>query len=631
MKFRTKAAGLLLASATLAAQAAPADHLSRNGVTVNGTDRGYSYFVPSKYDAAGFNFVVFALHDNGQTVEDFAERSGWVKLAEENNFVVIFPDVDGKGWAPSSGGEDAYLKAVYDHVATHLMPPAPEGAPAQGAQGGNRGGGGGGGGEAGGHRVSRVPTWPSFQYLTGAGAGAAAAQEFAIDHPGLFAAVATLDGTPYPAAYTHGAEPAQNYLEHLRPGKNVDPVWKQAKKDVPVAVWLFSGGAPSPAQAREAEYWRHADGTAAIAASRSIGGFQTAVYANPANALQEVRVTALPAGAAYDENLSAAIWNEFFVHVARWTSSANGDLGGVLSEAEVNSRFEVRTIDVGGGVEPYKYYLKLPSSYRPGQSLPLVVAAHGVNLPARLYLSQIKMHEVGEKEGFITAYPAGHQNRWDFNKPDGADQRFIERLIDDVATTYGADRGRVYLQGFSFGSGLTYALGITRPDLFAAISPNSGIGPMPKDVETAADQIRAKGFVRLPTMIVYGAVDSASSVDGLIPADGVLRGAIDEIKAYNHLTAPDKVEHVDSANTAPYDALVPGGTLVAGGRDAHYPEGRFKLYRYESADTKPLPLFDFVWVADLTHGDIPQEAQLEWDFFKNWRRNPDGSLSYSGR
>jgi len=618
-----------------AAQAAPAVSLSHNSVSLNGADRAYSYFVPSKYDPAGFNFVVFALHDNGQTAEEFAERSGWVKLAEENNFVVVFPDVEGKGWAPNSGGEDTYLKAVYDSVTTHLTPTAPESAPGPAAhEGGNRGGGEGGnrgGGEGGGHRVARVPTWPAFQYLTGAGAGATVAQEFAINHPGLFAAVATLDGAPYDAAYAHGSEPAQNYLEHLRPGKNVDPVWKQAKKDVPVAVWLFSGGSPTPAQAKEADYWRHADGTAANAATRAIGGLQTAVYSNAANPSQEVRVTALPVGAAYDEALSGAIWKELFAHVARWTSSANGDLGSLLTEADVTKTFEVRTVDVGGGAEPYKYYLKLPASYRPGQSLPLVVAAHGVNLPAWQYLSQIKMHEVGEKEGFITAYPAGHQNRWDFSKPDNPDLRFIQKLVDDVAATYGADRGRIYLQGFSFGSGLTYATGIAHPELFAAISPNSGIGPMPKDIEAAADQQRAKGFVRLPTMIVFGAVDSASSVDGLIPADGVLRGAIDEIKAYNHLATPDKVERINSVNTAPYDALVPGGKLIAGGRDAHYPDGRYKDYRYLSDGPNPLPLFDFVWVADLTHGDFPEEAQLEWSFFKNWRRNPDGSLSYSGR
>jgi hypothetical protein len=46
---------------------------------------------------------------------------------------------------------------------------------------------------------------------------------------------------------------------------------------------------------------------------------------------------------------------------------------------------------------------------------------------------------------------------------------------------------------------------------------------------------------------------------------------------------------------------------------------------------KPLNLFSLVWVADLAHGGDPREAQLGWVYFKHWRRNADGSLSYFRR
>ena len=42
-----------------------------------------------------------------------------------------------------------------------------------------------------------------------------------------------------------------------------------------------------------------------------------------------------------------------------------------------------------------------------------------------------------------------------------------------------------------------------------------------------------------------------------------------------------------------------------------------------------LGLFQIVWVKDLSHGADLREAQLEWDFFKHWRRNPDGTLAVS--
>src|SRR5258706_14187663 len=116
------------------------------------------------------------------------------------------------------------------------------------------------------------------------------------------------------------------------------------------------------------------------------------------------------------------------------------------------------------------------------------------------------MHEVGKKEGFITVYVNAQQNRWDFTDPDGADSKYIHNVIDDLATSYGADRSRVYMQGFSFGSGMTYMMGIAHPELFAAVSPNNGIGPMPDAVLARAKGFKAKSDVRTPMSICYADV-----------------------------------------------------------------------------------------------------------------------------
>jgi poly(3-hydroxybutyrate) depolymerase len=636
----------IAAAVTPPAAAPRAMTLSRNAIAVGGQDRGYAYYVSSKYNPTGYNFVVYALHDNGQTAEQFAQQSGWRKLAEDNGFVVVFPEAANKTWATNSGGEDAYLKAVYDHASTHLMVAGPAGAPAagrggeggapRGGEGGAARGGEGGGAQAGpprggegAPRGRRAQTWQPFNYLTGAGAGAIAAQEFAINHPGVYAAVATLDGLAYDAAYARGDEPAQGYFQNQRGGKNAKPVWKQLKKEVPVATWLFTTGAPTPAEAKLSDYWKRGNAASEAAPARALGGFQTTIYRNPTRDSQQVRTTTLPATATYDEAMASAIWNDLFKHVARWTSSPNGDLGPVLTEEEVNKAFDVRTLTVDGTT--YKYFAKLPSTYRKGQSLPLVIAAHGAMYPAWLYLSQIRMHDVGEKEGFITVYIAGQNNRWDFTRADGTDAKFVQQVIGDVEATYGVDRSRVYMQGFSFGSGLTYMMGIAHPRLFAAVSPNNGIGPMSPEVLKSVADLKAKGDVRIPMMIVYGAVDGGGSTDGKIPAQGVLRGAIDEMKQYNRISTPDKVVRFDSPNSAPYDVLVLGGKTVGAAVGPTYPAGRFQVTQYASSDPTPLNLFSFVWVTDLPHGGDAREAQFEWDYFKHWRRNADGSLTYSAR
>jgi poly(3-hydroxybutyrate) depolymerase len=635
-------------------------HSDAMHISVDGRDRTYYYYVSSKVDKKGFNFIVYALHDNGQTAEEFAERSGWKKVAEKNGFVVVFPEAVESSWASNSGGEDHYLKAVYDDASSHMLlpgggagpqnfgprggtdAPANEGADAAGGADRRRGGGGEGAGAGGPARGAanaegegnnrrddgrppRVMTWFPFQYLTGVGAGGRVAQEFAIDYPGVYAAVATLNATPFNATYARGNEPAQGYFQAMRM-KNASPVWKQLKKDVPVAVWLFSTQ-PNTVDTKLADYWKHVDRVSSDGSDRTVAGFSTVIYRNSGNAAQQVRLSTLPASSNPDEALASAIWSEFFSHVARWTSSPNGDLGTLLTRAEVNDSFDVRPITVDG--KPYKYYLKRPSGFEKEKSLPLVISAHGFGYPAWLYLSQIKMHEVGEKEGFLTAYIEGPAPGWDFKSPDGVDAQFVQKVIADAEQLYRADPGRIYMQGFSLGSGLSYMMGITHPRLFAAISPNSGIGPMSKEVEARVAEVKAQSDLRIPTMMVYGNVDSGASVDGKIPAQGVIRGAFDELKAFDHITTQDRSERFNSDYAEPYEVLVPGVKMAREGADKRYPKGRFEIYRYMSADPQALNLFSFVWVEDMAHGGDPRQAQLEWDYFKRWHRNADGSVTYT--
>jgi hypothetical protein len=171
-------------------------------------------------------------------------------------------------------------------------------------------------------------------------------------------------------------------------------------------------------------------------------------------------------------------------------------------------------------------------------------------------------------------------------------------------------------------------MGVAHPQLFAAISPNSGIGPMSPAVQARIADNKARFDARIPTIIVYGDVDSGGSPDGKIPAQGVLRGAFDELKALNHITTPDTVALFQSDYVAPYEVLVPGGKLVRQGIDTRYAKGRFDQYQYVSADPVALNLFNFVWVVDMAHGGDPRQAQMEWDYFKHWRRNSDGTLQF---
>jgi poly(3-hydroxybutyrate) depolymerase len=602
--------------------AADAPLLKRAPISVGGgmagANRSYSYYVSSKANHAGYNLLVFALHDDGQTAEQFARDSGWIKVAEDSGFVVVFPEAINKAWSSYSGEEDAYLTAVFNQAGRRLTAdPRPDDPlrpvrPGEGVPGTTI-------------ADVRVGTWQPWQYMSGAGVGARVVQEFAIDHPGLITAVATFNGVAYRSTLAKGDEVSQGYFQNQRGGKTAIPQWQPLKKDVAVPAWLFTAGAPTAGQSKLADYWKHSNSVAKTAATLNVGGFQTAVYTNPRNAVEQVRLTNVPAGAQYNEAMVTAMW-QFFSHTARWTSSPNGELGPMMTEPEVNQAFDVRQTKLGD--RTYTYYVKAPSSYTKGKSMPLVIALHGFGYPSWMYLNQVKFHEIGEKEGFVTVYPNAIRNSWNIEKPESEDTQLFAQLIDEMAATYNIDKTRVYLQGFSNGSGMTYVAGVSHPQLFAAVAPTSGLGDFDASVVSWVADLKAKRDIRVPMMVVYGAVDSQSSTDGLIPSDGVLRHVIDNMKKYNGITTPETTKTFDSPNAPPYDILVPGGKLIASDVNAHFPKGRFQRYDYLSADTK-LPLFSWVWVVDMPHGTAPGESQMIWDYFKNWRRNPDGTLTHA--
>jgi poly(3-hydroxybutyrate) depolymerase len=628
------ALAVIALAGAMAAQPAAAQQLRRVQVPVGGgmhlTNRTFAYYVSSKANHDGYNQLVYALHDDGQTPEQFAQSSGWIKLAEDNGFVVIFPEAAKKTWSPFSHDEDEYLHLVQQAALGRLMAdPAPGETVARGGGGGEGGEGGPapmeGGNAAGAHGPPqvRIGSWQPWQYFTGVGSGARVAQEYAMNHPGVVTAVATFNAVVYPASFARGEQVSQGEFQNQLGSKTNLPLYQPLKKDVPVPAWLFTAGGPSAAQARLADYWKHSDAVADAPQTQAIDGFQTAIYADPSNTAQQVRVTVAPADAQYDPAMTAAIWR-FFSHLARYTSSPDGQVGTMLTLPEVRQQFDERHVKVGD--HDYLYWVKTPSIYRKGgKALPLVISLHGHGYPAWMYLSQIKTHEVGEKEGFITVYLNAPQNSWQLDKADNEDSDAAAKVIDEMAANYGVDRTRVYLQGFSAGSGRTFINGVAHPQLFAAVSPNSGLGDWPPAILQRIDQLKAQGL-HIPMIVIYGAQDRQSTTDGQIPATGVLRNVIDIVKSYDGVTTPDRTQRYVSANAPPYDVLVPGGKLNPSGVTTGYPNGRFQRYDYTTPDGKPI--FSFVWVLDMPHGQAPGEAQMAWDFFKHWKRNADGSVTY---
>ena len=138
------------------------------------------------------------------------------------------------------------------------------------------------------------------------------------------------------------------------------------------------------------------------------------------------------------------------------------------------------TIAVGGATRTYLVYV--PSGYRAGTPLPLVVAFHGGGGFANDMALGSGLTRQAEPQNFIAAYPQGIEETWNTEATDGT---FVERSsADDVAFTrallqrlqslLAIDDSRIYAVGFSKGGMFAYTAGCRLPGVFAAVASVSG-------------------------------------------------------------------------------------------------------------------------------------------------------------
>jgi polyhydroxybutyrate depolymerase len=121
--------GLLLPACARPAlsQSAPAEATTAVGpgpdtgsITVGGLIRTYRLHLPTGYTEGQPTPVVLAFHGSGGTGKAMAELTGLDATADDNGFMVIYPDGVGRHWNIGATGVDdvAFVAALLDQVAT---------------------------------------------------------------------------------------------------------------------------------------------------------------------------------------------------------------------------------------------------------------------------------------------------------------------------------------------------------------------------------------------------------------------------------------------------------------------------------------------------------------------------------
>ena len=151
-----------------------------------------------------------------------------------------------------------------------------------------------------------------------------------------------------------------------------------------------------------------------------------------------------------------------------------GEGGASIPSGGDDSGFEHVTLEVSGRTRDY--LLHVPQSGR--GPLPLVVSLHGGGGKADGVEKQSGWRVLGDREGFVVAYPTGLGKSWNDGRKDTPSQAiredvddvgFLAALIDDVGKRTSIDKKRVFMNGISNGAFMSSRFACERADLVAAI------------------------------------------------------------------------------------------------------------------------------------------------------------------
>jgi len=297
------------------------------------------------------------------------------------------------------------------------------------------------------------------------------------------------------------------------------------------------------------------------------------------------------------------------------------DLLGNLFGGKGTQRFSGSYTNAAG-TRSYQGYV--PSTYRAGTPVPLVVALHGCTQSADAIRSLTQLDTLAEANNFIVVYPeqpqsANYLHCWNwFLPPDmqrgSGEPSLLAGITQWVQQHYSIDSKRTFVTGFSAGGAMAAVMGATYPDLYAAVGIGSGLqygGPYLDPIKAGEQAYRAMGAQArvVPALIFHGGKDTTVPV---VDADQLIRQW--------QTTA-------DWADDGSLNGSVPTAPTTT--RNEQLPNGRsYTVKTYADGHGKELaqywlvPDMDHAWsggclCAQYSDPSGPNESKAMYDFFLN--------------
>lgn len=174
-------------------------------------------------------------------------------------------------------------------------------------------------------------------------------------------------------------------------------------------------------------------------------------------------------------------------------------------------------LDMADEIMPYRLYV--PSSYKRGTPMPLIVALHGLGGTEDAFFTgyNADLPRLAEQRGYIVAAPLGYRVDGSYGwglgtapadpnvrRVQAASEEDVMQVLAKVREHYSVDASRTYLLGHSMGAIGAWKIAAKFPEPWAAVAPIAGSGA-PATVARMS---------HIPQIVVHGDADPTVSVEG---------------------------------------------------------------------------------------------------------------------
>jgi poly(3-hydroxybutyrate) depolymerase len=391
-------------------------------INVNGRDRRFKIFIPGIYFRTGGDVpLVFVFHGSLGSPENMIKSSNMNDVAENENFIVVFPASRGPNFEVFDLDENNDLDFALEMIAFMKTN----------------------------YRVNTDAI-----YSHGYSNGGFLSHMLACKYSGVFAGIAPMAGT-----FDHKVFP------ECAPTGKVPVLQIHGTSDSFVP---YDGNRQIISVEETLSFWASANGDETTPTITEFSSRDDLFTYPPSNIVQHYRLNRI-GHLNIIESFDAQLIIDFFKSVSNFESRTIEP-----RFSDNDSELIEEFIQVNGKNRRFKIFI--PGIYsRTNVAVPLVFVFHGSLGSPENMLGSSNMNEIAETENFIAVYPAANGANFEvFDLETNNDIDFALIMIDYLKANYRIKENSIYSHGFSNGGFLSHMLACKHSETFAAIAPMAG-------------------------------------------------------------------------------------------------------------------------------------------------------------